>query len=244
MYFYYPKKKVVFISIRGKCDRIDKKDYLLSNTTARHIYPNIIRFPDQCPSEDSYCPSYIPSDLYDLYEEQTYKSGNPNALLLRDYIPSGNPNALLLRDYIYELDYDAIRGRRKGITKNLWQPIKMSKYPSKYPLKYDFIPSDLYKSSVENHILEEIQDKINRITSHNNSCVLSHYPDDIYQLDYTVMSEIRRKDNKEILEIVWHPRRMSKWPEDPLIYDPDDNSMDYAFTNCTIRDIKMFIKLR
>ena len=41
--------------------------------------------------------------------------------------------------------------------------------------------------------------------------------------------------------MVWHPFRMSKWPEDFLIYDPDD-PMDYALINCTIRDIKKRMK--
>ena len=50
--------------------------------------------------------------------------------------------------------------------------------------------------------------------------------------------------NEEIVKIVWHPQRMSKWPEDYLIYDPDDDSMDYASTNCKIRDIITKIKSR
>jgi hypothetical protein len=38
--------------------------------------------------------------------------------------------------------------------------------------------------------------------------------------------------------------RMSKWPEDCLIYDSDDDSIDYALTNYTIHEIKMSIKRR
>jgi hypothetical protein len=37
---------------------------------------------------------------------------------------------------------------------------------------------------------------------------------------------------------------MSKWPEDYLIYDPEDDSMDYALTNFTIRDIKKRMIIR
>jgi hypothetical protein len=59
------------------------------------------------------------------------------------------------------------------------------------------------------------------------------------------MNVFYREISEEIAQIVWHPSRKYVWPEDYLIYDSDeDDSMDYALTNCTIRYIKMSMKLR
>jgi hypothetical protein len=59
---------------------------------------------------------------------------------------------------------------------------------------------------------------------------------------------------EEIAKIVWHPSRMTKWPEDCLINEDDSDSdsltnlynlniQDISITS-TIRSIKMSIKLR
>jgi hypothetical protein len=49
---------------------------------------------------------------------------------------------------------------------------------------------------------------------------------------------------EEIAKIVWHPSRMSKWPEDHLIDDIDVDSVQNISITSTIRTIKMNIKLR
>ena len=68
----------------------------------------------------------------------------------------------------------------------------------------------------------------------------------IFQIDYEFIKENRKKMTEEIVKIVWHPSRIYKWPEDPLIYDLEDH-MDYVQNisiTSTIRDIKKSIKLR
>jgi hypothetical protein len=49
---------------------------------------------------------------------------------------------------------------------------------------------------------------------------------------------------EEIAKIVWHPSRMSRWPEDHLIDEIDDTDSDIRGITSTIRDIRMSIKLR
>jgi hypothetical protein len=54
---------------------------------------------------------------------------------------------------------------------------------------------------------------------------------------------------EEIAKIVWHPSRMSKWPEDHLIYEDYDSDLDTLNIHnipitSTIRDIKKSIKRR
>jgi hypothetical protein len=66
----------------------------------------------------------------------------------------------------------------------------------------------------------------------------------IFEIDYELMKLTRKIINEEIVRIVWHPSRMSKWPDDYLIYDSEDDSMDYALTNFTIRDIKKRMIIR
>jgi hypothetical protein len=63
------------------------------------------------------------------------------------------------------------------------------------------------------------------------------------------MRENNKGMSEEIAKIVWHPSRMAKWPEDPLIDEVEDL---YIFPkvrieeNITsiIRKIKMSIKIR
>ena len=55
--------------------------------------------------------------------------------------------------------------------------------------------------------------------------------------------EIKRnfqyKINEQLIEVVFNPGRMCKWPEDPLIIDPDDpaDPINYTAYNLTIREI-------
>jgi hypothetical protein len=83
-------------------------------------------------------------------------------------------------------------------------------------------------------ILEKNLDKIDWISLWENPS--------IFQIDYECLKKDRKIMNEEIVKMVWHPCRMSKWPEDSLIYDPEDDSIDYASTNFTIRDIKNRMK--
>jgi hypothetical protein len=57
--------------------------------------------------------------------------------------------------------------------------------------------------------------------------------------------------SEEIAKIVWHPSRMSRWPEDDLFDDigaDSENESDYDLDSIpitsTIRAIKISIKLR
>ena len=87
-------------------------------------------------------------------------------------------------------------------------------------------------------ILEKNVDKINwRYLSRNLS---------IFQNDYDTMRENGKIIAEEIAKIVWHPSRMSRWPEDPLIDDIKpyyDLNINYVQITSTIRDIKICIKL-
>ena len=58
------------------------------------------------------------------------------------------------------------------------------------------------------------------------------------------MRENGKTMSEEIAKIVWHPSRMSRWPEDHLIDDIDDTYSDIRSITSTIRTIKMSIKLR
>jgi hypothetical protein len=78
----------------------------------------------------------------------------------------------------------------------------------------------------------------------------------IYQIDYNVLRENFHEMSEEIAKIVWHPIRMSKWPEDCLIdehsdsdecYDSDadhQNNMQNISITSTIRYIKLSIRHR
>jgi hypothetical protein len=60
------------------------------------------------------------------------------------------------------------------------------------------------------------------------------------------MRENKKGMAEEIAKIVWHPSRMSRWPEDHLIDDSDLdtlNNQNISITS-TIRTIKICIKLR
>ena len=85
------------------------------------------------------------------------------------------------------------------------------------------------------HILEKNLDKID--------CIGLLYNPDIFQINYELIKETNKIINEEIVKMVWHPFRMSKWPEDYLVYDPED-PMDYALTNFTIREIKKRMVIR
>ena len=67
---------------------------------------------------------------------------------------------------------------------------------------------------------------------------------DLYELDYDAMRENGKIMAEEIAKIVWHPSRMSKWPEDKLIDDIDVDSVQNISISSTIRDIKISIRLR
>jgi hypothetical protein len=95
------------------------------------------------------------------------------------------------------------------------------------------------------HILEKNITKINWRCLSKNPC--------IFQLDYDAMRENNKGMSEEIAKIVWHPSRMAKWPEDPLIDDSASDSENlYIFSKvrdeenitCTIREIKICIKIR
>jgi hypothetical protein len=60
------------------------------------------------------------------------------------------------------------------------------------------------------------------------------------------MRENNKKMSEEIAKIVWHPSRMSRWPEDHLIEDIGTNILNIQNTQITstIRDIKICIKRR
>jgi hypothetical protein len=65
------------------------------------------------------------------------------------------------------------------------------------------------------------------------------------------MRENNKKMAEEIAKIVWHPIRMSKWPEDHLIDEESESESDSNALNIhnisitsTIRTIKMSIRLR
>jgi len=64
---------------------------------------------------------------------------------------------------------------------------------------------------------------------------------DLYQLDYDAMKEEHKGFSEEIAKFVWHPFRRYVWPEDPFIYDPEDD-MHYEFSNCTIRNARNNIR--
>ena len=64
---------------------------------------------------------------------------------------------------------------------------------------------------------------------------------DLYELDYFAMREEHKGFSEEIAKFVWHPSRRYVWPEDPFIYDPEDD-MDYEVSNCTIRNIRNDIR--
>ena len=67
--------------------------------------------------------------------------------------------------------------------------------------------------------------------------------EDLYELDYDAMREEHKGFSEEIAKFVWHPNRRYVWPEDPFIYDPEDD-MDYEISNCTIRNIRNDIRRR
>jgi hypothetical protein len=64
----------------------------------------------------------------------------------------------------------------------------------------------------------------------------------IFQIDYDEMRENFHEMAEEIAKIVWHPSRMSKWPEDNLLDEADNLNNIQSIS--TIRDIKICIKLR
>ena len=66
----------------------------------------------------------------------------------------------------------------------------------------------------------------------------------IFQIDYDAMRETNKMMSEEIAKIVWHPSRMSRWPEDHLIDDSDEDSIQNISITSTIRTIKNSIKLR
>ena len=88
------------------------------------------------------------------------------------------------------------------------------------------------------HILEKNLDKIN-LDLLNISIFKP-----ISRFDYGAMRIERMVIADRIARIVWHPYRMSKWPEDDLINDEDPNYLDNISINSTIKDIRMSIRCR
>ena len=114
------------------------------------------------------------------------------------------------------------------------------------------------------YILEKIKNQ-NKVDMYYFLMVSNNYDDDlsirddkylsinnliIHEIDYNSMRENCKNMAEEIAKIVWHPSRMSRWPEDQL-YD-DDKSTDDSSTDdqsidnpsSTIRTIKINIRRR
>ena len=151
---------------------------------------------------------------------------NPNAIHILEknqgrinwFWLSMNPSAIhILEENLDSVDWEELSGNpnaihilEKNLDKVCWH--ELSRNPNAI------------------HILEKNLDKI-------NWDFLSTNPS-IFQLDYDAMRENCKAMAEEIAKIVWHPSRISIWPEDALIDHEKEFNVD------SIRTIKMSIRLR
>ena len=167
---------------------------------------------------------------------------------------SKNPNAIhILEKNIDKIDWNrlsenvnAIHILEKNLDKVDWSLLSLNRNAihilAKNIDKIDWVY--LSQNLNANHILENNLDKIDKI----NWFSLSKNPS-IFQIDYDAMRENGKGIAEEIAKIIWHPSRMSKWPEDKLIDDNDLNTLNMEYIQnipitSTILTIKRSIKLR
>jgi hypothetical protein len=189
------------------------------------------------------------------YKLRPFVKENIDKLDLSILSTSSNPLAIqILENNITKIDWDelsknpyAIQILEKNLDKVDWD--ELSGNPNAIHILEKNLTNVNWDGLSFNpnaiHILEKNITKINWCNlSENHS---------IFQLDYDAMRENNKGMSEEIAKIVWHPSRMAKWPEDPLIDDSASDSENlYIFSKvrdeenitCTIREIKICIKIR